>query len=204
MHKNCFISCFIQARNLHGQLPLCQDHYRQMYKTLNPSQFMFNCKTCNKRLKSVHNCRKCPNVQLIQKILNETTDFDSIISSGDQFCYACYKAQLMLIKQVEDPQTSNDDDLKLLISNVKSGILSSTNQRFFQLITLQYLTSTLSTRTVKVCESTTLNGLMICGTGYGGKLSMRKKWFHQVELYSDTGRDHAGLLTCGNRQTRIK
>lgn len=45
---------------------------------------------------------------------------------------------------------------------------------------------------------------MICVTGYGGKSSMKEKWFHQLELYSDTGRGHAGLLTCGSRQTKIK
>ena len=93
-----------------------------MYKTLNLSQFIFNCKTCNKWLKSVHSCRKCPDVQLIQKILDETNDFDIIISPDDQFCNACYKAQLVLIKQAKDPQTSNDDDLKLLISKIKSDM----------------------------------------------------------------------------------
>ena len=73
---------------------------------------MFNCKTCNERLKSVHSYRKCPDVKLVQKILDEITDFDSTISPDDQFCNACYKAQLLLIKQAKDPQTSNDDDLK--------------------------------------------------------------------------------------------
>ena len=85
---------------------------------------MFNCKTCNKRLKNVYSCRKCPDAQFVQKILNEISDFNSTIYPDDQICNACYKDQLLLIKQEKDPQTSNDDDLKLLINNVKSDMPS--------------------------------------------------------------------------------
>ena len=84
----------------------------------------FNSKIYNKRLKSVYSCWKRPDVQLIQKILDETTDFDSIISPGSSVCNTYYKTQLLLIKQAKNLQTSNDDDLKLLISNIKSNMPS--------------------------------------------------------------------------------
>ena len=113
-----------EAKNLLGPLPLCQEHYRRMYKTVNPSQFMFNCKTCNKRLHNLHSCRKCPNVQLIQKFLVETTDFEGTISHDDQICYACYKAQLTIVKQIENPQTSTNSDLEILIIDAKSDMPS--------------------------------------------------------------------------------
>ena len=77
---------------------------------------MFNRKTCNKRLHNIHSCRKCPNVLLIQL---ETTDFEGTISHDDRICYACYKAQLMIVKQIENPQTSTDSDLEVLIVDTK-------------------------------------------------------------------------------------
>ena len=114
----------LDAKTLVSPLPLCQKHYRQMYKTLNLSQFMFNCKTCNKRLHNIHSCRKCPNVQLISKILVETTDFEGTIFHDDQICYACYKAQLTIVKQIKNPQTSTDSDLEKLLNDAKSDVPS--------------------------------------------------------------------------------
>ena len=66
---------------------------------------------------------KCPDVQLIQKILDETTDFDSIISPGSSVLQHILQDSAT-VKQAKDLQTSNDDDLKLLISNIKSDMPS--------------------------------------------------------------------------------
>ena len=114
------------AKTLVCPLPLCQEHYRQMYKTFNPSQFMFNCKTCNKCLHNniIHSYQKCPNVQLICKFLVETTDFEDTISHDDQTCYACYKTQLIIVKQIENPQTSSDSNLEKLLNDAKSDVPS--------------------------------------------------------------------------------
>ena len=94
------------AKTLVSPLSLCQEHYRQMYKTLNPFQFMFNYKTCNKCLHNIHSCRKCPNVQLINKILVETTDFKCTISHDDLAPFLHFRE---LFNLRDHAQTSNFD-----------------------------------------------------------------------------------------------
>ena len=67
-------------------------------------------------------CQKCPSDQLINKFLVETTDIEGILAHDDQICFACYKAQLAIIKQIENPQTSTDSDLEKLLNDTKSDV----------------------------------------------------------------------------------
>ena len=107
------------AKTLVGPLPLCQE---QMYKTLKPPS---SCSTVKHATNAfiVFTVVKCPNVQLISKFLVKTTDFEGTISPhDDQICYACYKAQLTIVKQIENPQTSTDSDLEKLLNDAKSSM----------------------------------------------------------------------------------
>ena len=67
--------------------------------------------------------QKCPDPELIQQILQQSTGFVGEICMEDRICYACYKAHLVLIKQHTSSTTiSTDQDLTSKIENLKSEL----------------------------------------------------------------------------------
>lgn len=96
--------------------PLCQQHYHEVYKFLQPQQR--NCPTCEASLKHVHS-RPCPNPKVIQTHLRNTAGFEGSIAAGDKVCFSCYKSHLAILQ--EDDKVSTDSyfyrtqDLKLAL-----------------------------------------------------------------------------------------
>ena len=100
--------------------PLCMEHYGTLYRYLNPESR--NCKTCNKRILEHTNSRKCPDPVLIQRFLQQNTDFSGQICTEDRICYSCYKAHLIIIKHTNNTTSSTDQDLCCIIDRVKTEL----------------------------------------------------------------------------------
>ena len=95
--------------------PLCQEHYRVLYRHLNPEHFIKNCKTCKKLMTDLTKTRKCPVPAVVQSFLANNTEFTEEIKSDDRVCYACYKLHLVIIKHVQNSSQSTDAQLQELI-----------------------------------------------------------------------------------------
>ena len=78
---------------------LCMEHYGALYRHLNP--FNKKCITCDKTLNDVTKSRKCPDPALVQRFLQQNTEFSGQISIEDRVCYACYRAHLIIIKHTQ-------------------------------------------------------------------------------------------------------
>ena len=94
-----------------GLLALCTEHYRALYRQLNP--LIRKCRTCDRTLSDLTKSRKCPKPALIQGLLKQNTDFSGEISTEDHVCYACYRAHLIIIKHMHTTINSTDADLDL-------------------------------------------------------------------------------------------
>ena len=99
---------------------LCKEHYGAWYRHINP--FHTKCKTCDKTITDVSKSRACPEPDLIQKHLQENTDFSGQISTEDRVCYACYRSHLFIIKHLNRTVHSTDSDLGSLIDRIKQDI----------------------------------------------------------------------------------
>lgn len=100
--------------------PLCIEHYGVLYRCLNPESR--KCKACNKRILEHTKSRKCPDPMLIQRFLQQNTDFSSQICAEDHICYSCYKAHLVIIKHINNTTSSTDQDLCCIIDQVKTEL----------------------------------------------------------------------------------
>jgi hypothetical protein len=113
------LECF--APEIPTPTPLCKHHYHLIYNLVQPTQT--HCVTCGTSLK--HSSPKvCPQPEVVEKHLRENTDFDGHINDHDKVCYACYRAQLVILKG-DDNVTSSDSHLKELLINLSQQILSS-------------------------------------------------------------------------------
>ena len=65
-----------------------------------------------------------PQPEVVKKHLRENTDFDGRINDHDKACYACYRAQLVILKG-DDNVTSNDSHLKEVLINLSQHIPSN-------------------------------------------------------------------------------
>ena len=99
---------------------LCKEHYGAWYRHINP--FHTKCKTCDKTITDVSKSRACPEPDLIQKHLQENTDFSGQIRTEDRVCYACYRSHLFIIKHLNRTVHSTDSDLGSLIDRIKQDI----------------------------------------------------------------------------------
>ena len=101
------------------QTALCTEHYMTFYKILNPENR--KCGVCKKPLSNLSKSRKCPDPEIIQNYLvQKNTDFSGEIGIGDHMCYACYRAQLIIIKHLNNTTTSTYADLVQTLDRIKS------------------------------------------------------------------------------------
>ncbi len=103
--------------------PLCQHHYHLVYKTVQPHQT--HCATCGTSLKH-SNPRSCPQPTVIEKYLQENTDYDGHISDHDKVCYASYRAHGVILKR-GDNVASSDSDLQELIIALSEQVSAEVN-----------------------------------------------------------------------------
>ena len=100
------------------QTALCTEHYMTFYKILNPENR--KCGVCKKPLSNLSKSQKCPDPEIIQNYLVKNTDFSGEIGIGDHMCYACYRAQLIIIKHLNNTTTSTYADLVQTLDRIKS------------------------------------------------------------------------------------
>lgn len=115
--KTIINECGLNCASVPVPTPLCQQHYHEVYKLLQPQQR--NCPTCETSLKHVHS-RPCPNPEVIQKHLRNTAGFEGSIAAGDKVCFSCYKSHLAILQQ--DDRVSTDSDLQSLLCNTRLKI----------------------------------------------------------------------------------
>ena len=98
-------------------LGLCKEHYGVWYRHTHP--FQTKCKTCEKNMSDMSKSRACPQPIVIQKYLQENTDFSGYISNEDRVCYACYRSHLVTIKHLNNTVHSTDSDLHSLLDKIQ-------------------------------------------------------------------------------------
>ena len=104
---------------------LCMEHYGALYRHLNP--FNKKCRTCDKTLNDLSKSRKCPEPALIQRFLQQNTEFSGQITTDDRVCYARYRAHLIIIKHTHNTTNSTDADLSILIDRIKSEMCATSD-----------------------------------------------------------------------------
>jgi hypothetical protein len=68
------------------------------------------------------NTRTCPSPHIVEKILQETTDFQGQIRSNDKVCYSCYKSHLVSLEGHTSAAVSVDSNLQELLSNLSATL----------------------------------------------------------------------------------
>ena len=104
---------------------LCMEHYGALYRHLNP--FNKKCRTCDKTLNDLSKSRKCPEPALIQRFLQQNTEFSGQITTDDRVSYARYRAHLIIIKHTHNTTNSTDADLSILIDRIKSEMCATSD-----------------------------------------------------------------------------
>lgn len=93
--------------------PLCHSHYKTIYGIHNPWHLRINCVTSGMSLRRTK-ARLCPNPEVIEKMLNENTEFEHKINPDDKICPTCYKSHLAMLKDDKADDTEGD-----LISSIE-------------------------------------------------------------------------------------
>ena len=102
--------------NMHQDAPktLCDAHYKVVYNVWTASQSA--CSSCGRRPKRHERfTRKCPNPELISRMLN----LETVIASN--ICKSCYDFHNQLLHQTS--VESVQEDLELRIDDIKSDIM---------------------------------------------------------------------------------
>ncbi len=77
-------------------VPLCQVHYKQVHRTINPQVYMHEkCFTCSANIKGSY--RPCPNTVAIKNHFCQVSDMDLNIIENDKICTSCYNSHLEII-----------------------------------------------------------------------------------------------------------
>ena len=95
-------------------------HYGALYKALNPTNRLRKCITCGKSFTDPLKSHSCPEPELVQKFLVQNTEFSGQIRSEHCVCFACYKANLVIIKHLNDKIASTDLARTYLTYSAKS------------------------------------------------------------------------------------
>ncbi len=81
-------------------VPLCQVHYKQVHRTINPQVYMHEkCFTCSASIKG--SCRHCPNTVAIKNHFCQVSDMDLNITENDKICTSCYNSHLQIIANLK-------------------------------------------------------------------------------------------------------
>ncbi len=108
--------------------PLCKHHYHLVYNLLQPTQT--HCITCGTSLKH-SNPKVCPKPTAIQHYLAENTHYDGCIMENDKVCYVCYRAQLVILKQIDGGQTPSTD-LASIVNTLAQEVSVTSSARSIQ------------------------------------------------------------------------
>jgi len=92
-------------------------HYGEMYRYMNP--YKTKCRTCDRKFTDATKIRICPDPDLVQKFLEQNTDFAGPINPDDRVCYTCYKSHLLITKHTHNTPSSTDPDLLTKINMIK-------------------------------------------------------------------------------------
>ena len=80
-----------------GDVPLCTQHYQQVYRMLNAMSD--KCKSCGVLCRhATHSFVSCPIPKIVESYLLDTVAFSGSISDGDQVCWSCYKFFNQILK----------------------------------------------------------------------------------------------------------
>ena len=105
------------------QTCLCSEHYRALYKSLNPEHYQQNCAVCSSTIKN-NNYRTCTEHKLFENHLKLHTDFQGTLSACQKLCMACYRFNLTVVKQMKMKSTSTttDDDFESTIRSIQTSL----------------------------------------------------------------------------------
>ncbi len=102
-------------------VPLCQVHYKQVHRTINPQVYMHEkCFTCSANIKGSY--RHCPNTVAIKNHFCQVSDMDLNITENDKICKSCYNSHLEIIANFK--QNSHDYELSILLNNIYPAFTS--------------------------------------------------------------------------------
>ena len=81
-----------------------------------------NFSTCGKVISDMSKSRSYPEPEILQRFLQDNTEFTGDLSPNDRVCYVCYRSHLAIVKHCKLSVRSCDADLEQLISSLQSNL----------------------------------------------------------------------------------